>query len=402
MSLHSAIIRAVTKGTAKWAKQRKAEERHAAAVFHRRERLIRSHRVTIKDAAWAVMEKAYMAASDGDRLPATETQVMYAARGEIQQRTGRQLDRQYFNQTLLPEYLAENDLSWDIVFDDRGHFTEPHTKTSFGLGTISVRNYLASIGEPAWIEPQVTPAGWATRGPSSRFGAVLFVEKEGFIPLFERVRLAERFDIAIMSTKGVSVTACRKLVEKLCTKDVPLLVMHDFDKAGFTILSTLQRDTRRYSFLRRPHVIDLGLRLDDVQELGLEAEETFDRGATSARSLNLRENGASEQEIEFLLDRRVELNAMTSDQLVRWIERKLREHSIRKVIPNAETLARQYRAHIQGIKIRHAVAKMQAKVDAVPVPADLTKKIAEFLKKHPYASWDSAVAAIAERMARHE
>jgi hypothetical protein len=99
MSLHSAIIRAVTKGTQRWAKQRKAEERHASAMRYRRERLIRRHRVTIKEAAWAVMEKAYMAASDNGRLPATATQVMYAARGEIQERTGKQLDRQYFNQT---------------------------------------------------------------------------------------------------------------------------------------------------------------------------------------------------------------------------------------------------------------------------------------------------------------
>jgi len=111
MSLHTAIIRAVAKGTAKWAKQRKAEARHAAAMLHRRERLVRYHRITIKEVAWEVMEKAYMAASDNGRLPATATQVMYAARGEIQQRTGRQLDRQYFNQTLLPEYLAEHDVS---------------------------------------------------------------------------------------------------------------------------------------------------------------------------------------------------------------------------------------------------------------------------------------------------
>jgi hypothetical protein len=310
MSLHNAIIRAVTKGTAKWAKQRKAEERHASAIRNRRERLIRRHRVTIKDVAWAVMEKAYMAASDNGRLPATATQVMYAARGEIQERTGRRLDRQYFNQTLLPEYLAEHDVSWDIVFDDRGHFSEPHTKKSFGLGTISVRNYLSSIGKLKWIEPQVTPGGWATRGPSGRFRAVLFIEKEGFLPLFERVRLAERFDVALMSTKGVSVTACRHLVDELCNKDVPLLVMHDFDKAGFTILSTLQRDTRRYSFARRPRVIDLGLRLQDVRQLRLQAEDTFDRGTASARRFNLRENGATEEEIEFLLRQRVELNAL--------------------------------------------------------------------------------------------
>jgi hypothetical protein len=153
MSLHTAIIRAVTKGTAKWAKQRKAEERHASAMQNRRERLIRYRRITIKEVAWEVMEKAYMAASDNGRLPATATQVMYAARGEIQQRTGRQLDRQCFNQTLLPEYLADHDVSWDIVFDDRGHFTEPH-----------MRNRSASGPSPSAItSPQL-----ASRSGSSR------------------------------------------------------------------------------------------------------------------------------------------------------------------------------------------------------------------------------------------
>ena len=43
MSLHNAIIRAVTKGTEKWAKQRKAEERHASALANRRERLVRAN-----------------------------------------------------------------------------------------------------------------------------------------------------------------------------------------------------------------------------------------------------------------------------------------------------------------------------------------------------------------------
>jgi hypothetical protein len=396
MSLHSAIIRAVTKGTERWAKQRKAEERHASAMQHRRERLIRRHRVTIKEVAWEVMERAYMAASDNGRLPATATQVMYAARGEIQERTGRQLDRQYFDQTLLPEYMAEHDLSWDVVFDDRGHFSEPHTKKSFGLGTISVRSYLASVGEPKWIEHQVTPGGWATRGPSGRFGAVLFAEKEGFLPLFERIRLAERFDIAIMSTKGVSVTACRRLVDEMC-EDVPLLVMHDFDKAGFTILSTLQRDTRRYSFRGNPKVIDLGLRLSDVRELGLAAEGTFDRGSVSARRWNLRENGATEEEIEFLLRQRVELNALTSDQLVTWIEQKLAEHGIRKIVPKKEMLDRQYRARVRGHEIERAIAKMEANTSKIKVPRDLAKQVAAFLKKHPYASWDSAIAAIVRR-----
>ena len=29
---------------------------------------------------------------------------------------------------------------WDVVYDDRGHFTEPHTKRVIGLGTLNVRD----------------------------------------------------------------------------------------------------------------------------------------------------------------------------------------------------------------------------------------------------------------------
>ena len=40
-------------------------------------------------------------------------------------------------------------------------------------------------------------------GRSIASAPILFIEKEGFMPLFEAVQLAERFDLAIMSTKGM-------------------------------------------------------------------------------------------------------------------------------------------------------------------------------------------------------
>ena len=43
--------------------------------------------------------------------------------------------------------------------------------------------------------------------------------------------------------------AARHLVDRICDEDVPLLVLHDFDKAGFTILGTLRNDTRRNATL---------------------------------------------------------------------------------------------------------------------------------------------------------
>jgi hypothetical protein len=56
--VRNTIIAAVTKGTAKWAQQRKAEERYARAIARRRERLLRARKITIKEGAWDVMEKA--------------------------------------------------------------------------------------------------------------------------------------------------------------------------------------------------------------------------------------------------------------------------------------------------------------------------------------------------------
>jgi hypothetical protein len=71
-----AVADMIAKATKAWAKQRKAEERDASSRERRRDRLIRSSRVSAKDAAYAVMEEAYLAASAGGTLPANARQVM--------------------------------------------------------------------------------------------------------------------------------------------------------------------------------------------------------------------------------------------------------------------------------------------------------------------------------------
>ena len=54
---------------------------------------------------------------------------MYQARPFIQDKMGgQQLNDQYFCQQLLPDYMEEHEVDWDITYDDRGHFTEPHTE----------------------------------------------------------------------------------------------------------------------------------------------------------------------------------------------------------------------------------------------------------------------------------
>ena len=407
-----AIIGAVQGVTKKWAKQRKREEREASAHLNRRYAMVRAYHVSIKDAAWDIMKKAYLKASANGRLPAHARQIMYAARPHIQKTADREIGKgfdQYFTQTLLPDYMKDHPsetADWNVVFDARGHFHEPHTEEEVPLGTLQVRNYLARVRQHHvdGLDFDVWEDRYPTLGPTHRYGAIFFIEKEGFMPLFDEVKLAERYDLAIMSTKGMSVTASRELVDALCgDNDIPLLVLHDFDKAGFSIVGTLRRDTRRYSFQRSINVVDLGLHLDDID--GLETEDVYTQSPDKA-CLNLRKNGATEEEIGFLLDQRVELNAFASDDLVTWIEGKLDEHGVSKVIPDEDCLTSAYRRAVEQTfvqeKIDEVIDEARKLGESAEVPGDLRAKVEERLGEDTAITWDAVVREIAIRNVEDE
>jgi hypothetical protein len=409
--LAAAIASGVESVTKKWAKQRKAEERKASAYHNRRQAMTRTRQVTIKEVAWSVMEQAYRKASANGTLPANARQIMYAARPMILARTGRdQMDDQYFIQTLLTDYIIEHGLGlkWDVIFDARGHLTEPHTQRLSGmtpiktpLGTLGVRNYLAKsvagIGDPLTINH--LPLDYPTAGSNNRYSSVLFLEKEGFAPLLEQVEIAKRYDLAIMSTKGMSNVAARALVDQLAGEGVQLLVARDFDKSGFSIAATLTGDTRRYRFGNRVDVTDLGLRLSDVETYSLEAEPVYYKERWWKVEQNLHRNGATPAEVEFLRDRRVELNAFTSDQLVGWLEAKLEEHGVEKVVPDVDTLAIAYRRVLArravNAKIDELSRSIRESADTVAIPADLADQVQQLLDDDPSRPWDDAVAQIA-------
>jgi DNA topoisomerase VI subunit A len=117
------------------------------------------------------------------------------------------------------------------------------------------------------IEPH-TSKRIDTLRPDHRYPFALFVEKEGFYPLLERYRIADRFDVAIMSTKGMSVTAARELMDWLSQQGVTVLVLRDFEKSGFSIVHTLCTTSQRYRFRCARKIIDIGLRLEDVRRWG--------------------------------------------------------------------------------------------------------------------------------------
>jgi hypothetical protein len=403
INIAASITDAVEGVTKAWAKQRKAEERSASAFARRYNRMVRSDRFTIREAAWVAMEDAYMKASDNGRLPTRPRQIMYAARPEILELTEKDtLDDRYFTQTLLPDYVAMNPeecRDWDIVWDARGHFTDPHTGHEIALGTLEVRGYLglrANVTEVVTVDPSIL---FPTHGPEHRFNSVLFVEKEGFGPLFAAEQLAEKYDLAIMSTKGMSVTAARILIDRLCHRGLKLiLVLHDFDVSGFSIFGTLGTSSRRYSFDTDVPIVDIGLRLDDVEEMGLESEPTDVSGNWSKREETLRRHGATPEEIAFLGSKRVELNAMTSRQLLDFIEVKLDEHGVEKLVPEDAILEQHARRLIEQQLARKAIGRVSSKITkeaaSRKLPADLTARIAAALEEGPHLPWDAALAAV--------
>jgi hypothetical protein len=387
--------RGLTKNLANFTKQRKAEEKHASAGRWRMSRMIEVRGKFLTEAANEVMAQCYMKASDSNRLPTTARQIYYVARPLIEEQTDKPLSYAYFSQTLLPNYVNEHPAEcaeWDVVYDDRGHFTEPHTKRVIGLGTLNVRAYLNRVERLELEEADFDAASVKTYGPHGSFGAVLYVEKEGFMPLFERVKLAERFDIAIMSSKGMSVTAARELVDSI---GVPLLVLHDFDAAGIIIKDTLENDTRRYSYRSAPNVIDLGLNYGDITGLPTEP------GSSAISDERLSKAGLSEAAIDFLRSQRVELNAMTSRQVIDFVEDKLRQHGIGKVMPAAETLARTYEIFAASDRLAEAFDELKEKLGGerevpIKVPEDLDAQIRKQFEQHPDIPWHGAVRLIVD------
>jgi hypothetical protein len=174
-SIADDIVDMVETATSKWTRQKKSEERHPGMIRYRASRMTREPRTTQKEAAWEVLEAAYMAASGNGRLPALARQIYYQARPKIMAMTeDRELAYGYFSQTLLPDYIEEHGVDWNVVYDARGHFEERHTNRRIGCGTIEVGNYLHAINEPpehvvsATSSPCNTTCGYAEDAASGQ------------------------------------------------------------------------------------------------------------------------------------------------------------------------------------------------------------------------------------------
>jgi hypothetical protein len=237
---------------------------------------------------------------------------------------GKQLEYNYFSQTLLTEYQERHGAIAGLWRDPRGNLHEPHTGKSVALGTREVLAY---------------------EFPEYTFDKILYVEKEGEWPKLQAARLAERYDMAIASAKGYPVEAVRELFSRAEGGEYQLFCFHDADLDGYNIARVMREATRRM-----PHhsveVVDIGLTVEDALEMGLDPEP-FSRKKDISWELRWSLSDVAKEYLyrpnpygSGLSGERFELNAILPDTArIEYIERKLEENGVRgKVIPPDEKL----------------------------------------------------------------
>ena len=115
---------------------------------------------------------------------------------------------------------------------------------------------------------------------------------------------------------------------------------------------------------------------------------------------------------DWLQHHRIELNAMTPGELIRWLDENVEQHGDLKVIPPADVAAARLRDSIQA-KIRKqetervmleqkqaiekAVAERFAAVEKlIPDNADLIADIRAYVEEHRRAHWSGVITTVTE------
>jgi hypothetical protein len=353
----SAVRKALEKIAGRWIRRRDAEIRSRKAPKVPDQP--KPDRITIKDTVRRVLPESYNFASSNGAYPTAPRQLYYVVRPKVLALTGQtEFGYGYFGAHLLPRFLQDHaDLTrhWRIHYKARGTLREPHTKRIIPLGTAEVAGYLSGwtngvdLGAIGFDMPRWSPR---TYGPCNRYSGLIVIEKDGIAELLVAAGVGERSDGAIVGTEGQSVEAELELADHL---QLPVFVLHDFDRTGLTICQNLRRGTWRHRYENPFAVINIGLRLDQVN--GLEFEPITKENLRSVGDDRLHECGATEAEVDFLRSRRVELNALTTQQLVELVEGALTAYGIKKMIPDEEGLTAAWRAARGHAEIAQAVVE---------------------------------------------
>lgn len=265
------------------------------------------------------MEEAINKASGDRKYKFSQRQLYYAIRPYVMDGLDKQPDYNYFCR-LLTEYENEYGDIPGLYRDPRGTLYHPHLHQEIPVGTVAISEY----ERPSWT-----------------FNKILYSEKEGFFTILKDAKFPERYDCALLTSKGYASRAVKDLFDLLGETDeeIQFFCIHDSDGPGTKIYETLQEATLTRK-ARKIKVINLGLDPWEASEMGLEVE-SFENKTKKPVADYIRyydhEYGTSWR--KWLQTNRVELNAMTTPQFLKWLESKMKQFGIGKVIPDVHTLS---------------------------------------------------------------
>lgn len=168
---------------------------------------------------------------------------------------------------------------------------------------------------------------------------VVMVEKLGLFHMMRANNFDRRLDAILISTEGFSTEAARLIMAGAAAQGLPICILHDYDINGLLIHDTLLEPTKRRDSFIEGTTYDLGFTYDQLKVL-MKRPEPVELKKEDIGKLNglLRDGKVTSEEFDFLQRYRVELNALTPLEFLRWLEAELEQRDLWKTIPDEAEL----------------------------------------------------------------
>jgi hypothetical protein len=349
-----------------------------------------------KRVMYELMKSGAAKASGNGKFRFSQRQLLYAIRPDFMKQKGHEPEWKYFTAVLTAYENQYGDIPM-LYRDPRGIIYHPHLGQEIPLGTLYVEDYK----RPSWL-----------------FNKVLYCEKEGFFSILRGINWPEKNDCALMTSKGFSSRAARDLIDLIADTDeeCTFSCIHDADAAGTMIQQTLQEATQARG-ARKVQIINLGLEPEEGRTMKLQIEDVRTK-KKKKKDGEMEKLAVARYVPEFDQDwlqfKRIELNAMTTPQFIKWLDAKFASYQ-GKLVPPADVLKERLQedldaklrdritqdildeADIDG-RVEEAMAKRAEAIAAAE--ASLADEVEDDLRRHREHPWTNPVATIAEELSR--